>query len=315
MLRNTAASLAVAALIGGLVAGAAVLVFARATAPAAPEAPAPVEARLPAEFEARIAALETETQAAADAARAAAERPIPEIPEAAIAASAQAAEANERAIEDLSRMFEETRDSQRDAVAALDTRISALDSAFARLEIDPGSTTREAAVHLAAADHISAALAAGRPYADAHGALAAWGAPADRLAALAPFASAGAPTDAQLAADLEAALASAAAPDAPAGPAAPDLGGGLLQRLAERAITIEALEPSGAAAPAADFAPILAALRAGDHAGALEALPALPDATRQAAAASVAAIEARLAAEEAARMIAEEALAALAAGR
>ena len=199
---------------------------------------------------------------------------------------------------------------------ALEDRVAKLEAALAA----PKSEARAAPESLAVKSGDWAALAivaeavlgrlkAGAPYALEQSALAALGAEPAKLAALAPFAEKGAPTDASLAADF--------AEIAPVAlkAASPKAEGGVMDRLASNMSKLVRITPVGEIAgddPAALASQISAALGRGQIGAAVALWARLPEAARQASQKWAAAAQGRLGAEGAATGLLSDAIAELA---
>jgi len=300
-----------AGLIGGLLAGAAFIaydLFLRPT-PDAETRLAAIEARideragddaqpaLPDDLMARIDALESQAGEALATARAAAERPIPDIPE----------------MPDVPR---DTIDANTAAIVSLQGNLAALEGAVSGLqEAVPLEGRVAAATRAAAANHILGALADGRGYAPALDALRAQDVSDDALAALEPFAADGAPPARALSDALISALAGEAATSEPAAEGEAGEGGGFLSLFVDRAVTVERVDAPSRDVDTGAAQPVIAALESGDMQAALTAWQALP-AEVQAQAADVGdTLDQLVAARAAALDLAQTALTALANGR
>ena len=256
----------------------------------------------------RLAAVETQASEALATAQEAAGRVIPEVPTDAIQANTEAVAA-----------LQSDASSSADAVAGLRSEVEALspriDTVAADLSTIQQAFTqewRDAISQLGAANRLADAIAEGRPYAETYQALSALGVSADHLTAIEPFAQQGAPGPAELVAALREAIGEARAEQAAEAPQPPDVGGGFFQRLAERAITVEAVDEP--AAPRPQLAPgVEAALLAGDFDAALANWEQQPEAVREATQNWAQTLRQRIAAAQAANAIGNEAIAALAA--
>lgn len=161
------------------------------------------------------------------------------------------------------------------------------------------------------ANEVLVALPAGAPYAQSLAALEASGAPQEPIEALRPFAETGAPTAYALSREWAEIMPQLRRGEAPGEPQEGVTG--FLQGVFSRAVTVEPAEeldrPTG---PARDhYATVGQALARGDIPAALAAWRDLPEQSRTRASDFGARLEARVAAEEAARTIAGAARAAL----
>jgi hypothetical protein len=215
--QTSMASLVVAGVIGGLVAGAGFIAYdlMRAQPAGDPERIAALEQRVeqlsqsePAAVdlsgvEGRLADLEAQTNEALATAQEAAGRTIPQIPTDAIAANEQAVaalggqvEQNQQAVASLGEQANANAQAIEDLRAGaqnLQPRIEEIAGEVSAIRQEFAPEWRDAASQAAAANHVSTAIATGRPYAEAYQTLAALGAPQDMLAAIEPFAESGAP--------------------------------------------------------------------------------------------------------------------------
>ncbi len=305
-----------AGLIGGLVAGVAFIaydLFLRAPPADEGQRLSAIEERLDAlaqreeadpaalnAVENRLALVEDEASQALQIAREASERPMPEIP----TIPTEAIEANTQAVGALR--------GQLDTLSAQSGR---MEGAITDLQSTWTAEWRSAASRLAAANHLAVAIAQGRPYVETYHVLSDLGVPVEQLSALEPFAQEGAPGPAALAELLRRAATQMRREQAAEAPAAPDVGGGFLQRLAERAITVEAVDAAPPVEAPREIAAIEAAVLAGDYETAAAGWDALPDPVREATAEWAETLRMRIAAAQAADNIGNEALAALAASR
>ncbi|MFN3689287.1 MAG: hypothetical protein ACK4UM_20890, partial [Salinarimonas sp.] len=195
-----------------------------------------------------------------------------------------------------------------DAVAG--ARDAALEELRAAIEREERGTRAIIAAGLSA-NEILVALPAGAPYAPSLAALEASGAPQEPIEALRPFAETGAPTPYTLARDWAEMMPLLRRGEAPGEPQ--EGVAGFFQGVFSRAVTVEPAEeldrPTGP--PRDNYATVGQALARGDVPVALEAWRALPDQSRARSSEFGARLEARIAAEEAARTIAGAARAAL----
>lgn len=201
-------------------------------------------------------------------------------------------------------------------LAAMGDSARALDTFAPRLAIieaghvEARDAGRRAALALAA-ETLRAAVARGVPFGRELAAAKALGASAERVAALEFFAEGGLPPVSGLAPLLTRAIPGiiAATRSAPSGE------GGVMERIAANARGLVSVRPVGEAQgddPAAILARGEARLLRGDLAGALAELNKLPEPAKAAAAATVQTIARRGRADEAARLLATETVAALA---
>lgn len=312
-------ALITAGLVGGLIAGAGFIAYdLLVRAPPADQADriAAIEERVErvaqretiqpdalTDMESRLAAVEAQASEALSAAQEAAGRAIPEIP-------TDAVQANTEAVSSLQSELAALRDD----VSAANTEIEGLNSRTAAIQAAFTPQWRDAASQAAAANYVANAIAEGRPYPQAYQTLAALGVSGESLAAIEPFAQEGAPGPAELVAALRGAIGEAREEQAAAAPQPPDVGGGFLQRLAERAITVETVDAERPPTP--QMAPgVEAALLAGDFDAALAGWEQLPETVRNATQDWAQGLRQRVSAEQAADAIGNEAIAALAVGR
>ena len=203
--------------------------------------------------------------------------------------------------------------------AAIDGRLAKLEGALAapkseaRVAAADAQAPRGAAAAAILAVALEERLEAGAPFAQEWAGLSRLGADADRLAALKPYADAGAPKVAALAAafaKLEPALTAAATP------APPPSDEGVVDRLLDHVRALVRVRKVGAAGEGAEgsLAVVAAALGRGDLAAALDAYARLPESARQAGADWAKSAAARQAASAAARGLRDDAVARLAAG-
>ncbi len=208
--------------------------------------------------------------------------------------------------------------SREAGLGALDDRLAKMESALvapkseARLAAAEVAPDRDGAAEAILAISLNERLDAGAPFAGELAALARLGADGGKLAALSPFADAGAPT--------LAALAAAFAKVAPAVVAAatPPSGGGVMDRLLDHLRKLVRVRKVGEVAgeDVEALAPrISAALARGDLSAALDAYGRLPDAARQASEDWAKAAEARRAAGAAAQGLRADAVGRLAAAK
>ena len=202
----------------------------------------------------------------------------------------------------------------RAALVEVDAVSGARDAAIAELRAAIEREERGTRAIIAAglsANEILVALPAGAPYAQSLAALEASGAPQEPIEVMRPFAETGAPTAYTLARDWSEMMPQLRRGEAPGEPQEGVTG--FLQGVFSRAVTVEPAEeldrPTG---PARDnYATVGQALARGDIPAALAAWRALPDQSRARSSDFGARLEARIAAEEAARTIAGAARAAL----
>ncbi|WP_149816525.1 COG4223 family protein [Salinarimonas soli] len=274
----------------------------------------PLEQRL-----AQVEGAQKSAQGGIDAARALAQqaidRPAP--------ASTPASEANAKAIQELGTRvtgLEGGVQSANEAAKALEGRLAEGQrtlGASVQQATERATRAAQAMQRVAAAERVADAIRTGAPYPQALDILRRSGADAQRVDAVAPFAGSGAPTAAALAADFKP-VAERVAIASRTPPAARDAGGGGgndwtsgVLRLADRLVTVR---PTGEAAPdevKAALDRVEAALRGGDLRGALKAYDALPEAAKKASQDFGQRLRTRVAAEEAARTMAGDALAGL----
>jgi hypothetical protein len=164
-----------------------------------------------------------------------------------------------------------------------------------------------AALRVVAADRVVSALRDGAPFPEAFGALARLKAEPQRLAAIEPFAKAGAPTASALAQEFKPISQTIIAEAR--GPA--NSWGDRIGRMAEGIVTIRTVGEPGSNTVPSLLARIDEALSRGALAEAAAAWDALPEAARRAQEEFGRRLKARAAAEEAARAISNQALAAL----
>jgi hypothetical protein len=250
--------------------------------------------------------------AAPQAAPAAAASPTPPVADAAgLAALAGRVGALESAVATLK--------SAAPDAAAINGRLAKLESALAapkseaRVAAADAQAPRGAAAAAILAAALEERLEAGAPFAPEWTGLSRLGADAGRLAALKPYADAGAPKVAALAAafaKLEPALTAAATP------APPPSDEGVVDRLLDHIRALVRVRKVGAVGEGAEGSPaaVAAALGRGDLAAALDAYARLPEAARQAGADWAKSAAARQAASAAARALRDDAVARLAAG-
>ena len=305
------ATLIAAGLVGGLIAGAGFIAYdltMRATPADQTARIAAIEERVEriaqretappdalGDIESRLAAVEAQAGEALTTAQEAAGRTIPDVPLDAIRANTEAVS------------------SFGDQLAALQNDVSAANSEMAAIRSAFTPAWRDAASQAVAASHVANAIAEGRPYPQAFQTLSALGVSGEYLAAIEPFAQQGAPGASDLVAGLRGSIGQARSEQAAAAPRAPDVGGGFLQRLAERAITVETVNAERAPVPRLARG-VEAALVAGDFEAALANWEQLPEAVRAATGEWAGILRGRIAAAHAADAIANEAVAALAGG-
>lgn len=201
-------------------------------------------------------------------------------------------------------------------LGALDQRVAKIESALAapkseaRIAAAEVAVSRGGAAEAILAISLNERLNAGAPFEQEWAALTRLGADGAKLAALKPFADAGAPTVAALAASFAKIEPSVVAAAAPPG------GGGVMDRLFDHMSKLVRVHKVGEATGGDDGPPpsrIAAALARGDLSAALEAYKALPDAARQTGQDWAKAAEARQAAGAAARGLRADAIERLAA--
>jgi hypothetical protein len=197
----------------------------------------------------------------------------------------------------------------KDRLAKLESALAAPKSE-ARVAAAEGAANRDRAAEAILAISLNERLNAGAPFAGEWAALTRLGADGGKMSALKPFADAGAPT--------VAALAAAFAKLAPSVVAAatPPAEGGVIDRLLDHIRKLVRVRKVGEVAgddPQALASRVSASLARGDLAAALDAYRRLPDAARQASADWGKAAEARLAAAVAAQSLRADAVARLAA--
>ena len=197
----------------------------------------------------------------------------------------------------------------KDRLAKLESALAAPKSE-ARVAAAEGAAKRDVAAEAILAISLNERLNAGAPFAGEWAALARLDADGGKMSALKPFADAGAPT--------VAALAAAFAKLAPrvVAAATPPAEGGAVDRLLDHIRKLVRVRKVGEVAgddPQALASRVSASLARGDLAAALDAYRRLPDAARQASADWGKAAEARLAAAVAAQSLRADAVARLAA--
>ncbi|HLW93480.1 MAG TPA: hypothetical protein VKS78_19555 [Roseiarcus sp.] len=198
-----------------------------------------------------------------------------------------------------------------DRIAKLEAALAAPKSEARAAPEVAGPAKVEWAAIAVAAEAIAGRLVAGEPYAPEQAALVKLGADPAKLAALAAFAEKGAPTGRALAADFD-----KIAPDVLKA-AAPKAEGGMIDRLMANMSKIVKITPVGETIgddPAAIVSRIVGALNRGDIAAAATSWAQLPEPARQVSQSWASALQARLAAETAARGLLNDAMAALAKG-
>jgi len=180
-----------------------------------------------------------------------------------------------------------------------------------RAPAEASAPPRDGAALAVVAQALADRLRAGSPFAPEQAALERLGADPARLTALKPFAEKGAPTSGTLAEDFER-LAPAITTAAASKPA------GMVDRLFASMSKVVRVTPVGAVAgddPSAVVSQIAAALDGDQIAAALAAWERLPEAARQASQAWASEAKARLAADEAAQGLLEDAIARLGAAK
>ena len=198
-------------------------------------------------------------------------------------------------------------------LSPINQRLDKLESALAapksetRAAAEAAAPARDGAALAVVAQALADRLRAGAPFAGEEAALERLGADPARLAALKPFAEKGAPTAAALAADFEtvAPTVAAAAASKPAG---------MVDRLFASMGKVVRVTPVGEVAgddPSALASQIGAALERGRIAEALAAWERLPEAARQTSQEWASAAKARLAADQAAQGLLDDAIARL----
>lgn len=197
-------------------------------------------------------------------------------------------------------------------------RLSALEAQLAQPKADQrapesrenaASPAQTAGARVVVAQSLTQSLAAGRPLEQDIAALKALGVGEDALAAFSPYAKAGAPAHAQLAAQWTALRGKIVSSETPSA------SGDWSERLLARAKNLVRVEPIGAqsgASAAAVYSRVEAALKRGDLDAALRESDALADGAKAAAADWRAAAAQRARAEAAARAIVSDSIAALA---
>jgi hypothetical protein len=270
----------------------------------------------------RLASVEAQASEALATAQEAAARAIPEVPADAIQANTEAvaalqadASANTEAVAALQAEVSANAQaitSLRNEIEAVSPRIDAVAADISTVQQAFTPAWRDAASRLGAANRLASAIAEGRPYVETYQALSALGVSSEYLAAIEPFAQEGAPGSSELVNALRGAVGQARTEQAAAAPPPPDVGGGFLQRLAERAITVEAVDATPTPRP--QLAPgVEAALIAGDFEAALAGWEQQPEAVRNATQDWAQVLRQRVSAAQAADAIGNEAIAALAA--
>lgn len=255
------------------------------------------------DVDSRLAAVEAHAGEALATAQEAAGRTIPEVPTDAIQANMEA----------VSSLGDELAGLRGD-ISGLQGTVEGLSSETAAIQAAFTPQWRDAASQAVAANHVVSAIAEGRPYPQAYQTLSALGVSADYLAAIEPFAQQGAPGSSDLVVALRGAIGDARTQQAAAAPQPPDVGGGFLQRLAERAITVETVDVERPPTP--QMAPnVEAALVTGDFEAALAGWEQLPETVRNATQDWAQTLRQRINAAQAADAIGNEAIAALAGGR
>jgi hypothetical protein len=255
------------------------------------------------DVDSRLAAVEAQASEALATAQEVAGRTIPEVPTDAIEANTEAVSTLENELATL-----------QGGLSAMQGTVEGLSSETAAIQAAFTPQWRDAASQAVAANHVVSAIAEGRPYPQAFQTLSALGVSANYLAAIEPFAQQGAPGSSDLVVALRGAIGEARTQQAAAAPQPPDVGGGFLQRLAERAITVEIVDVERPPTP--QMAPnVEAALVTGDFEAALAGWEQLPEAVRNATQDWAQTLRQRINAAQAADAIGNEAIAALAVGR
>jgi hypothetical protein len=255
------------------------------------------------DVDSRLAAVEAQASEALATAQEVAGRTIPEVPTDAIEANTEAVSTLESELATL-----------QGGLSAMQGTVEGLSSETAAIQAAFTPQWRDAASQAVAANHVVSAIAEGRPYPQAFQTLSALGVSANYLAAIEPFAQQGAPGSSDLVVALRGAIGEARTQQAAEAPQPPDVGGGFLQRLAERAITVEIVDVERPPTP--QMAPnVEAALVTGDFEAALAGWEQLPEAVRNATQDWAQTLRQRINAAQAADAIGNEAIAALAVGR
>jgi hypothetical protein len=191
-------------------------------------------------------------------------------------------------------------------VAEQENRLSALGQQVATLT-DGSAEAARVGTRVVLADRLSGALREGTPLGPVLAALPRYGVDPARLAPLQPYAERGAPTAAALGRDFEDVRERILRE---ARPGDSDLWD-RLARMADRVVTIRAVDEPGATSPGALVARIEDALERGAFSEALSAYQSLPEPARRVSEAFGSALRQRAAAEDAARTVAAEAVSAL----
>ncbi len=270
-------------------------------APAAAAASSPQDAQALADLGARVAALEGQARTALEGATGAIQR---------VSNTIQGIDSRlgeqEKKLSGLDqRLAAQDQASGRvgERVATLDQRLGALSQKVA----EEGSDTARAGTRVVLSGRLLEALRDGAPYAETLAALQRVGADPQKLKPLEPFAGTGAPTAAALAAGFEPVEERILRDSRPGDGGWRDR----LARMAERIVTIRAVDdPSGTSVPAL-VGRIESSLERGAVAAAASAFAALPEPARAAAGEWGRTLEQRAAADAAARAVSAEAVAAL----